>query len=446
MAKKIWTGTAQDVCQVDTITIAGDWSAGSETLTVTCNNKSVTITTGTTMTTTTLVATGLVEALNATSADNPVEDMTFNRGGQEYGEFQDFVATFSGSVVTLTSAVAGTDFEVTVDDSGSAGTATLASVTAATGKNWIDNADNFVGGVGLIEGDADELVCNSGSVSITRGLANIPTSVSLLRLEGYKGDIGLPEIVTTNLYPYTEYRRRFALLEPTSTTGTLSVDIRGGADSGVTYLDFGVNVPSDNMAIKVLSSRSATRDGAAVQLVGGRIINLIVTEGSVSSGATEGENPMQIYLLKLLGNANVYIGTNGTFENVVDTVVQQSGTLTIDRPCADVNNEVRCFGGTMMITSRSSVGKLMIYGGRVDYRGSDLDLLYVYAGEFDATLCSGSTTGAAHFLFAGSIYRDPMDAIPQEVNLVGCGLKDVTLQLRKNKMWTPTAASAPAIE
>jgi len=100
----------------------------------------------------------------------------------------------------------------------------------------------------------------------------------------------------------------------------------------------------------------------------------------------------------------------------------------------------------MMITSRASLEKLMIFGGRVDYRGSGLALLYVYAGEFDATLCSGSTTGAAHFLFAGSIYRDPMDAIPQEVNLVGCGLKDVTLQLRKNKMWTPTAASAPAIE
>ena len=118
----VWIGNAQDIAQVDLITVTGTWTS-AETLTVTCNSKSVIVTMGTTIDTVAEVAAAVAEALGLLNHDenNFTADMTINVGGREFGEFYDFEAVADGAVITITSEVLGTPFTITVAETSAAG-------------------------------------------------------------------------------------------------------------------------------------------------------------------------------------------------------------------------------------------------------------------------------------------------------------------------------------
>lgn len=112
MATVRWTGAAQDVRQVSTITVSGTWATG-DTATLTINNKSLTVTVGSS-TSTTNIADILARAVNAANAtENLLGNESRNFGGRELPEFTEVVATSSGAVLTLSSATPGVPFTIT---------------------------------------------------------------------------------------------------------------------------------------------------------------------------------------------------------------------------------------------------------------------------------------------------------------------------------------------
>ena len=85
MATRRWQGGALPVAQKETITIGGTWVA-ADTLTVTCNGRSIVLTIGTTVTTT-QIATELAAALGSTSTALGAAYSVTERG-PNIGEFR----------------------------------------------------------------------------------------------------------------------------------------------------------------------------------------------------------------------------------------------------------------------------------------------------------------------------------------------------------------------
>ena len=154
MATVRWTGNANAVAQISTITITGTW-ATSDTVTLTMNGKDITLTLGTDVTTSN-VATALQEMLSGTTQTG-TGDHTFSvTDAQAIPEFREFTATVATNVVTLTGDTAGKPFTITSSESAASTTADAATATstAATGPNHFDNADNW--STGSVPVDADD--------------------------------------------------------------------------------------------------------------------------------------------------------------------------------------------------------------------------------------------------------------------------------------------------
>lgn len=195
MATKSWIGQAVDVADVWTYTPAGTIAAGS-TFAFTINNKTVTYTaTGTTVAS---VTAGIVAFWNST--DNPLPP-----------EFQEAEAVDETTLVRITGRTAGNPLVITQATGGSGSpTATLTNVTAATGRNWVNNADNYTDGAA--PANSDVIVLDRGDVDILHGLATSLTGITIDWREGYTGNVGLPPINET-AEPYGEYRERYLTLD-----------------------------------------------------------------------------------------------------------------------------------------------------------------------------------------------------------------------------------------
>jgi hypothetical protein len=213
MSTVTWTGNAHSVKQICTVTVAGTINA-AETGTLTINGKDLIITAGTTTTTTTLFATAIKEAWTASTyldGSSASSNATSNFGGQEFGEYAEITASSSGAVVTLVANTAGKPFTLTVSDT-LAGSLTLATPTANTGKwNW-DNGDNWDGG--SVPANNDTVVFRDSDVSCKYGLPNNSKEVTLQVWMSFTGEVGLPAINKDNpVQPYYEYRQRYVRLD-----------------------------------------------------------------------------------------------------------------------------------------------------------------------------------------------------------------------------------------
>jgi len=204
MATRRWFGDAVDVSQVDTITVANTW-ATADTCTLTINGKDLVLTVGTD-TTTAQVALAIQEMVSNTTQTG-TGNHTFSETGDNIGEFAELTATVSGSVVTLTSDK-GVPFTLAVVEvTAGSGTSVEATATAATGKNFFDNADNWSGTT--VPVDDDDIVFDSGDVDLKYNIdQNGVTATSITIFQSYTGKIGLPETNSDNSsLTYREYRR-----------------------------------------------------------------------------------------------------------------------------------------------------------------------------------------------------------------------------------------------
>ena len=447
-----WLGAADDVAQVTTSTVSGTWATG-DTAVAEINNKQVVLTLGTDVATTD-VAAELAAAINATSATSGLVgatlDETRNVGGQEIGEFNDVVASASGSVLTLTSADPGTPFTVSFSET-TAGTGAMGAATtttAATGKNWFDNADNWSATVTA----GDNLIFDAGNVSCIYGLDNTIENLSIDRRNSYFGAIGLNAINNTHSgLPYTEYRQRLLDLPITAGTGTQAHKIGEIGSpiiaSGQTYLDLGTNIGlSQTMTVNDSPGADAT-NGAAVQIAGGKSLGLTVNKGTVSIGLDPTQNATNLATLNLSSvsnittDANVRIGSSTKFSGAGPHVTQLGGVLYLDFSLEFGSSipDLNVSAGVMNLLGGPS-GTIQVFGGSVNCFSGDATTLSVFGGgTFDATSAEASTYTNVN-LFNGFTYKDPNKRITltNGLDFEGCSPSDGTLEVQGNQTWTPS--------
>lgn len=443
MATVRWIGNAQAVKQVTTIAVSGTW-ATSDTATLTINDKNVTVTVGTDVSTSN-IADILARAVNGDDdTPNLLNDESRNVNGQEVPEFTEVVASNSGATLTLTSAVAGVPFTVTASEStaGSGALGTPTEATAATGPNFFDNGDNWEGGSAPSLGDT--ILFDHPSASVYYALGNTTAELNLIRTKGYTGSIGLPRV---NANGYSEYRTRFLSLPPTATTGapTHEIGMTGTATAtGYTYLDFGTNDPT-TITVLIGDTQAATSDGAAVQIVGGIDLILEVLKGSVSVGEHSAENATTIkrvrqsYLSTQATDVSLFIGRYASFDGSAQSVRVDGGTLTCEADCAGANNEVRIYAGTFLAQPSSTFNDVYIYGGTFQMRGTQFATVSVFGG---GTLDLSRVTGSLGItnpveLYHGFTVLDPNNVYGDIYNFNGCTPADGTFTVRDNQSWTP---------
>jgi hypothetical protein len=437
MATVRFIGAAQDIQQVTTYTITGTWAA-NDTCSLKINNKVLTLTLGTDIATTDVAAelAAMINARSATAGRTGANaDEIRNFGGQEIAEWTEVVASASGSVLTLKST-AGVPVTITCTQT-TAGNGAIESatdgtfkagttVTAATGKHFFNNADNWEGGV--LPSAGDTLLFDQGSVDVLYGLDNATESYNLTRTNGYSGNIGL---LPTNSLGYVEYRQRFLDLPNTATTGTQSINI-GDLDSqvppaGRTFLDLKTNDGvGQGVTIKDAPARTGSLD-FPVQIRGGVDVSFVAYSGGCAVGCdTAHSATTTITSAAVHGDASVKLGSksqlkaSGTFELT-------GGRLINEGTPADSTGVINCYGGALDI--RGTFATLNGYGGLMHLRGATITQVNLHSG---ARLHETETDSTVNNLdaYEGAEIVYPKGNINFSVSFqaVGCPIEKLRLQ------------------
>lgn len=431
-----WTGNAQDVRQVTTIAVSGTW-ATADTATITCNKKSVTVTLGTPVATTD-VAAALAAAINATSAtDDLVSNETRNVGGQEIAEFTEISASASGSTLTLTSATPGVPFTVTRSEAtvGSGALGAVTQVTAATGRNWLSNADNYEGG--SLPVDNDTLYIDTGSVSILYGLdyfrAN-SVDLNVVISNDWLGQLGLP---LQNVAGYVEYRGRWFQFQGLSKSLAFIEGTSGSAGQGRCWVDL-----QDQSPTSVAIARGRGENGArpSIFLAGSNVIaTLSIQAGNVSIEPDDAGTNSSKYFRATIWNLgspeaaaplNVYIGRNTRLSAASDVGIY-GGTVVSDAPtnvAADFPL-TQVFGGTLELRGVGDEGDFKVSSGATllvsaQAGGGTMQEVDV-SGTIDCRRTQIAKTPVALRLYEGAAYYDPTGAFGGEVDLVRCSIDEL---------------------
>jgi hypothetical protein len=452
-----WIGRAQDVPQIDVLDFDGTWAA-TNTASLTCNSKTITVTGGASLDTPAEYAAAFVEMVNSTDhdTDNIEADATFNSGGYEFGEFRDMVASLDpadATKVLLTSAKPGVPFDVTVAETAS-GSITLTSdgtggSQLATGKHWWDNTANW-DGADVPDAD-DSALLDQGSTDIKYALANSTVDVSLTKKNGFIGNVGLPLVNTTHTgFHYKEYRATRLTLPITATSG-LQTHVIGERNSalpatGFVYLDFGSNDGSLQELIVFDAPQHNAQTGAAVQFYGGNDLDLYVHRGSVSCGDGLSTQASGIGILHVnyVGNktsdARVFMGIYATMESG-GPIVQTGGTLIMEGSPSSTST-IDLSAGNFYFPG--TCGTLNVRGGAAFYRNDSSNTttnLFVFGGgTIDATQTEAITITNAT-VYKNAIWKDPLArlTLTNGIDFVGCSWATITDETKESQTWTPSA-------
>lgn len=299
MVRINWTGNAQPVDQIETITVGGTVTIG-DVLNVDLNEKRVSITTTTTST--------------ATSAS----ELQVALAASEFPEFQEITWELSGSTVTGT---ASRPFTIAVSKTG---TATIATTTTQTftGPNNVDNVDNFSGGA--LPTDGDDLVIADADQSLLYGWPAV--AVDLASIDIYKsfgGQIGLPE---NNPLGYREYSDLHASNWHTS---TLRIGL-GSDGSGSQYIS--IDFDDSDVDVKAYATGTAAGDAMPVNLHNlGSNSTIDITAGAI---AVHSGDPDQA---RIGQQARFWLDPNATLAESIS-----SGTAELE----GVTTTILCLGGS----------------------------------------------------------------------------------------------------
>lgn len=451
-----WTGNAQDVAQVSTIAASGTWATG-DTATVTCNKKSVTVTVGTAVTTADVVA-ALAAAINATSATaDLVGDETRNVGGQQILEFTEIVASASGSTLTLASVTPGIPFTVTRGEAtaGSGALGAVTAVTAATGKHWLNNADNYEGGA--LPSDGDSLYVDAGGVSILYGLdyfrAN-SVGVDLIVSTDFTGSIGRPLLTAAG---YQDYRLpRYLLFEGDSKDIDFIPGVLGVSPQGSVWIDL-----QDQELVDVTVAATRGSGLAPNIFIAGADASNLTNRLTVSSGSVAIEpDEAATDPAKFAAFSGIVVGTPAGDPSDARVFIGRNAQLCMTSTIAVHSGVLTTYAGTEVATDQAVT---TIYGGEFhtlaagDNYSFDVrsgGSLYIKgSGTFDAITLRGgrldlsqaTATQAINVLkaYAGSSIIDPNDRGVNGFDMVGCTLSQLTLDLPANRLLDFSAPATP---
>lgn len=370
MATRTWIGNAFNVFDVWTITVADTWATG-DTVTLDIGGNQLVVTVGASDTATTDVAQAISDAINASSAldGTGTTDATSNVGGQEINEFTEITATISGSVVTITANTAGKPIGLSVTETTAGdGTASESNATPATGKNFFDNAENWL--EEAVPVDGDDVVFDRGNVDCLYNIdQNAVTPASITITSGYTGKIGLPVInVDNSNKPYAEYRSRKLKLCASGDSTNTAVNIGQGEGNGSQrlLLDFNTGQVTGN----IHKTGQAPGDGSApLQICGSHASTTWqVVRGNVAFAPLAGEvctlaTLKMAYVTNQASDARVYCGSGCT----LGTVDKEGGILETN---SAIGTSLTNSAGETTLNGTGAVAQLTIDGGTVFYNTS----------------------------------------------------------------------------
>jgi hypothetical protein len=425
------------VAQKETITIGGTWVA-ADTLTVTCNGRALTLTIGTTVTTS-QIATELAAALGSTSTALDTGYTVTDRG-PNIAEFRDFVSgetvpAASGSTVVLIGRTKGQPYTITVSKSSTSGTVSTATTTAASGPNFFNVAANWSGSA--VPVDSDDIVFDSGSIDVLYGLAQSSVSpASITITQGYSGKIGLNDTNTgDSAYPYVEYRDKYLALGTSSDGVTQALTIGGGDGQGSSRIK--IDSGSGQCQLVVVNSGVSEVQGVpAILWKGTHVSNTAtISKGNLGIAFFAGETSAIMttkvgFIQNQTSDATVVIGSGVT----LTTIEQTGGTLTTSSAVTTMT----LIGGTWRHLSGVAV-TVTINGGYCSYESTGtMTTLTLAGGELDFRSNQRARTITNCDLFAGVTFRDPAGTVTftNGIDLNRTNLQGVTLEIPTNKRIT----------
>ena len=429
-----WIGNAPDVSQVDTITIANTW-AQNDTVSVTINSKAVTVTVGTSFSTSDVAAI-VAAAINSDDGvgdtDDLVGDESKNIGGQTIIEFRDIEASVTGSVVTVTGTVPGRPFEMNVTEStAGSGTATEATATSATGRHHYDNDSNW--STGTAPANTDNVFFARGNVDVKYGMDGSVTLDAFQRMPGYTGTIGLTRENTDHGESYYEYRNRFLRAEPSSAGKIYRINAR----QGHTFL----NIADESASIVIENSPVVAGEYShSVSIItGAGLATVTIINGHVVLGAY-GEKSCDTAAI-VVGNSNtnsasLHLSTDIDLSGA--TLTLNSGQVHLD---AALGGAATVYGGTLVVES-SAQPTINLRGGNLVYNGiGTLTTLNNYQGHADFSQDGRAKTVTNANLWRGSRLSDPQGIVTftNGIDLEDCGLHEVEIISAPSLTWTPSA-------
>lgn len=464
-----WAGTPHEFIsaakpqpQITEIVPTGFWDSGRKAW-VERNSKRITVTLDGTASRK-AVAVLLQKAIEAeaSGADTDPNDAdgvtgTWDHGGLEFGEFGEIDATVDYSdpnapVLTLTSASITIDnrstneipFAVTTgDDDPNAATGTPTNTQEATGPLHFDDDDNWIDTSGTtgVPDPNDTLVWSVSSGSVYFGLENSDLN-QRIDTRNLQGNIGLRAINSwQSTRPFREDRTQYLVVEPNG-GGTVEHNIGGRGPqqpTGYRKFNFGSEDPT-LIVCNVHDSASATSDGAAVQIVGGKDIELNVYKGSISTGALASHTaPTRLIRLQTFhvsninSDADVVIESRTTFVDNAQNVNLNGGKTRLDVDCDGSLNEISIFGGTLTVMPTSRLNDLFCFGGTVDYRGTQIADAEVHRNAtLDLSKCEETGLSGNLSLYPGYILKDPKLLIKSNIRWPGGNPTDGTWEVRRD--------------
>ena len=324
MATRRWLGNAVQITQVDTITVANTW-ATNDTVTMTINGKSIVLTIKTD-TSTANVATAIKEIWNGDTQSGTgahISTPTFaDGGGNIIPEFREVTASVSGSVVTLTADTAGKPFVLTVTETtAGSGTASEATATAATGKHFFNDTDNWSGST--VPVDSDTVVFDNSDIDCLYAIDQNAVSPEITKIyQSYTGRIGLPEInVDDTAYPYREYRDRFLKLNASGDSVTNDIDIGIGSGRGSQRINMDLHSGTNLVTVHNSGSRELSNIPPVNLKGGGASSQLTIVKGDVGIALIDGDTTTFTtvrmgYRDNRESDAKLYAGANAALTTV----------------------------------------------------------------------------------------------------------------------------------
>lgn len=457
MATIRWKGAATPIAQTSTVTITGTWVQG-ETITLTINGNDLVYTAGTTVTTS-AIALGLEESINAVNATvNLAAGEVRNVGGQQIAELKEVEALVAANVVTITtkSAYTGKPFTISVADSAASGTAAYAVTRAAQSPNHLSVADNWDGGLPTTPGDT--ISFDSGDIPVYWDLDYLFTNsrdMNVIITSDYTGMIGLPVYDQDGGYP--QYRARYMQLYCGATPR--SVLFTPGALGLTNHADIRLYLRNAGGAYSLLSStvtRGNQNNKPNVFIHGGQITDVYIDKGRFEFDpydcASLGGN-LEVLTTFSIGSHQspdtpyVVVKNTADFDNT-ENMRFTSGTTIIEGSTNYTGGGTPIFevhSGIVRLTGiNPSLRDMIVDGGTLypdQLTTSSSKITVRRDGTVDFSRSSRTRGHSSIVLYSGATLIDGEGLGTSVINLINCGLDDVTVQIPSNKKLTLSGAT-----
>jgi hypothetical protein len=367
-------------------------------------------------------------------------DHAFSETGDHVGEFVKLTATSSAGVVTITGPADGQPFTLTATETTAGdGTATRAAVTAGSGQHHWGTAANWSGGAAPV--NADDVIIEGSAVPIKYGLDQNAVTLTSLTIKANVTSaffIGLPDInQDDSTYTHDEYLEKWLKISATT------VNIGEGEGSGIKGLRLNTGTGATTVNV-YRTGASIYADQPPVQWVGVHATNVVnVQRGHVGIAINGGQVATVLtircgYIASQTGDSTIQIGSGMTHQ-AGGTIEQTGGSIYSRSAVVTVTQEA---GSKFYLDAIATATTIQVGGTVYDRSSGTITTLRVLdGGVFDKRMDSRAQTITNASVYSGASIYDPLATVTwtNGLDLMYCGLEDVTLQLGKHKTWTPSA-------